>query len=249
VLVDGKKVTPLPKPVFLPGSDVFADAVQPDRIWIAQGRALGAAPSLSGYRLAPGDENVMLPELVLPIEAPSGGSFGVTREGVWLYFGAERIERVGPGGARLAGLTWPGSTPPLLALPARRLDQEYLLQDDGHLTRALVTPHFRKLSQSDLGLRPFAACMADGARLLAVIALVGEGPRFELRLFDEKLGAAGQAALATQAPTGRDDWLQVVTRNLELACAPHDALVAVGGPDSAQIFDGRAAVVLSIPSR
>jgi hypothetical protein len=173
----------------------------------------------------------------------------VTREGVWLYFDGEHIERVAPGGARLARLAWPGLKQPFLALPTRRLDQEYLLEDDGHLTRVLVTPLFRKLSESDLGLRPFAACVADGARVLAVIALAGEGPRFELRLFDEKLTATGRAPLASEPPTGRDDWLRVVTRNLELACSPHEARVAVGGPDRVEIFDRQAERVLSIPSR
>jgi hypothetical protein len=249
VRVDGKKVTRLAKPVFLPGSDLFADAVQPDRIWIAQGRSPGAQPSLSAYRLAPGTEGVILPERVLPIDAPSGGSFGLTREGVWLYFGPERIERFGPGGARLAGLAWAALKEPFLALPTRRLDQEYLFDDAGHLTRALVTPLFRKLSETDLGTTPLAACMADGARVLAAIAIVGAGPKFELRLFDEKLAAAGQAALPTELPTGRDDWLQVVTRSLELACSPHADRVAVGGPDQVQIFDGRGQRVLSIPSR
>jgi hypothetical protein len=249
VRVDGKKVTALPKPVFLPGSDLFADAVQPDRIWIAQGRTPGVQPLLSSYRLAPGTESVLLPEQLLSIDAPGGGSFGVTREGVWLYFGEERIERFGPSGVKLTRLAWAASKKPFLALPTRRLDQEYLLDEEGHLTRALVTPLFRKLSESELGAAPLAACMADGARTLALIAIVGEGPRFELRLFDEKLAPAGSASLVTEAPTGRDDWLQVVTRNLELSCAPHAARVAVGGPNRVQIFDGHGQQILSIPSR
>jgi hypothetical protein len=124
-----------------------------------------------------------------------------------------------------------------------------LLGDDGQLSRALVTPLFRKLSQVDLGLVPFAADVGDEGRLLAVVAVSGEGPSFELRLFDERLQASGRAALTAEQPTGGDDWVQVVTRNLELACEPRGARVAVGGPDRAVVFDAAAKQILAIPSR
>jgi hypothetical protein len=249
VRIDGKKVTSLSKPVFLPGADLFADAIAPDRIWIARGRLSSAPPSLSSYVLAPGSDGVMLPEQVLDLDAPSGGSFGLTREGVWLYFTGERIDRFAPAGARLGRLAAPGLKGSFFALPTRRLDQEYLLDDDGHLTRALVTPLFRRLSEAELGVAPLAACVANGARVLAVLALVGVGPRFELRLFDEKLLPMGSVPLSAPGPTGREDWVQVVTRNLELACDPHQDRIAVGGPDQVQILDGRGQLTLSIPSR
>jgi hypothetical protein len=105
------------------------------------------------------------------------------------------------------------------------------------------------LSQHDLALAPFAAAVADEGRLLAIIAVVGEGPTFELRLFDEALSEQGRALLPAEPPTGRDDWVQVVTRNLHLSAAPRERLLAVGGPDRVLIFDARAKQVLSIPSR
>jgi hypothetical protein len=248
--VEGKQVRALPRPVFLPGAELYADAVQLDRIWIFEGRrAAGQRPRLSSFRLERGEQKLLLPEQEIELEAPSGGFFGTTREGVWLYFGAERVERFGPGGARLKGFGVADLPRPFSILPTRRLDQAYLLGDDGQLTRALVTPLFRKLSQVDLGLVPFAAGVGDEGRLLAVIAVSGEGPSFELRLFDERLEPTGRTPLAGEQPTGRDDWVQVVTRNLELACEPRGAHVAVGGPDRAQIFDARGALVLSIPSR
>jgi hypothetical protein len=243
----GHKPVSLPKPLLLPGAEVFADAIQPDRIWIFERRR--APPRLSGYRLAKGSQLVLLPEQEIELESAAGGVVGTTREGVWLYFTAGRIERFGPGGARLSRLTTPELAAPVLSLPTRRLDQQYFLDEQGLLTRALVTPHFRKLSRHDLALAPFAAAVADGGRLLAIIAVVGEGPTFELRLFDEVLSEQGRALLPAEPPTGRDDWVQVVTRNLHLAAAPRERLLAVGGPDRVLIFDARAKQVLSIPSR
>lgn len=246
----GKKPVSLPKPVLLPGVELYADAVQADRIWTFEGRR--ARPLLASYRLATAAQTqhtLLLPEQAIELEAPSGGVFGTTREGVWLYFAAGKVERFGPGGARLSRLVAPEVATPFLILPTRRLDQSYLLKEDGRLTRALVSPLFRKLSELDLGLVPFAAGVADEGRLLAVVAVVGEGPRFELRLFDEALVPRGRAPLPADSPTGRDDWVQVVTRNLQLACAAREPLVAVGGPDRVLIFDAQGAQVLSIPSQ
>lgn len=243
----GHKPAAFPKPMLLPGAEVFADAVQADRIWIFEGRR--APPRLAGYRLASGTQLVLLPEQEIDLESPSGGAVGTTREGVWLYFTPGRVERFGPGGARLKGFATPELEGQFLLLPTRRLDQQYLLNEAGQLTRALVTPLFRKLSRHELGLAPFAAAMADEGRLLAVIALAGEGPRFELRLFDEALALRGRALLPSEPATGRDDWVQVVTRNLQLAGAAREPLVAVGGPERVQIFDDQGKAVLSIPSR
>jgi hypothetical protein len=237
----------LPKPVLLPGADVFADAVQPDRIWILESRR--TPPQLSGYRLTKGSQGVLLPEQEIELESPAGGVVGMTREGVWLYFTPGRAERFGPSGARLKGLTTSELVGPFFSLPTRRLDQQYFIDERGQLTRALVTPHFRKLSRHELGLAPLAAAVADEGRLLAIVAVVGEGPSFELRLFDEALSEQGRAVLPAEPPTGRDDWVQVVTRNLHLAAGAREPLVAVGGPDRALIFDARAKQVLSIPSR
>lgn len=248
--VEGKHVKSLPRPVFLPGAELYADAVQLDRVWIFEGRRFaGQRPKLSSFRLVPGEQRLLLPEQELEMETPSGGAFGTTREGVWLYFGAQRLERFGPGGAKLKGFGLPELARPFMVLPTRRLDQSLLLGDDGQLSRALVTPLFRKLSQVDLGLVPFAAEVGDEGRLLAVVAVSGEGPSFELRLFDEQLQASGRAALTAEQPTGGDDWVQVVTRNLQLACEPRGARVVVGGPDRAVIFDAAAKQILSIPSR
>jgi hypothetical protein len=248
--VEGAKAKTLPRPIFLPGAELYADAMQADRIWIFEGRrAGGARPTLSSFRLASGEQKLLLPEQVIELEGQGGGIFGTTREGVWLYFGEQRVQRFGPGGARLPGLAWPRVSRPFVLLPTRRLDQAYLLSDDGRVTRALVTPIFRELSAVDLGLVPFAAEVGNEGRLLAVIAVSGAGPRFELRLFDEQLQPTGRAALPAEEPTGRADWVQVVTRHLEMACAPRDARVAVGGPERVLIFDGEAKQVLSIPSR
>jgi hypothetical protein len=243
----GHKPVSLSKPVFLPGADVFADAVQADRMWIFDGRR--APPRLASYRLEKGGPLVQLPEQELELESPSGGVLGTTREGVWQYFSSGRIERFGPGGARLKTLTTPDLDQNLIVLPTRRLDQQYLLSESGKLTRALVTPHFRKLSEHELGLVPFAAAVADEGRLLAVITVVSEGPTFELRLFDDKLVQRCRVLLPAEPPTGRDDWVQVVTRNLRLAGAAREPLVTVGGPDRVLIFDGQCKNVLSIPSR
>ena len=244
-----KKPTLIARPVLLPGAAVFADAQVGDRLWIFE--AQRRPPTLSSFRLEGAGERqgVPLPEQVIELDAEPGGTVGRTREGVWLYFGAERAERIGPGGARLSSLRLPSLPERFAILPARRLDQAQLLTEDGTLLRALVSPTFKRLSEGALTPSPFSADVGDEGRLLAVVAVTGPGPRFELFTFDEKLAPGGRAALPSDAPTGREDWVQVVSQNQQLAVAPHKPLIAVGGPKRLLLFDERAQQILSIPSR
>lgn len=239
---------PLPRPMFLPGSELFADARQPDLLWIFEPDS--APPKLNSYRIGkPGPSALLLPEQTIELSSPRGGSFGVTREGVWLYVTSGRAERFAPGGLRLPGLSFAGDGVPTWLLPSRRLDQSAWLDENGKLTRALVSPVFKVLDRSTCVGAPYAADVGDAGRLLAVVTVTGAGPRFELVLFDADLRELGRAPLPADVPSGSEDWVRVVTRNQQLAAAPRGARVAVGGPERLTIYDDRAQVVLSIPIR
>jgi hypothetical protein len=137
----------------------------------------------------------------------------------------------------------------LFMLPARRLDQCYLVDQQGGLSRAVVSPTFKQLAGTRLSGPPWSVVAGDEGRLVAALAVAGEGPRFELQLFDAELVPSGRADLPGEAPTGREDWLKVVTRNQGLAVAAREPRVAVGGPDRLFVFDGQGRQLFSMPSR
>lgn len=249
---DKKRATALPKPVVLPRAQLYADAQQPDLLWIFDGDARGdkgAAPAtLFGYRLQPADVPLLLPERSIELTSPRGGVFGVSREGVWLYVTSGRVERLSPGGLRLPGFAVKESALPTWVAPARRLDQSLWLDEAGSVSRVLVSPAHKVLSRLQLAGRAVDADVGNEGQLLAVVAVTGPGPRFELLLFDSGLAQLGRAVLPSESPTGADDWVKVVTENQNVVVAARGDRVAVGGPARVTIFDAAAKQVFSIPS-
>jgi hypothetical protein len=249
---DQKRPKALPRLVLLPGAELYADAQQADLLWVfAAGdrRVAGLPATLSSFRLAPGDGPLLLPEQTIALTSPPGGAFGTSREGVWLYFTPGRGERFGPSGLRLSGLTFAEISPPTWVLPARRLDQALWLDEAGQVSRVLVSPTFKHLAKATLAGRAFAADVGDQGRLLAVVVVTGEGPRFELELFDPELQRLARVALPGDAPTGTEAWVKVVTENQAVVVAERKARVAVGGPGRVLIFDAQGRQLFSIPSR
>jgi hypothetical protein len=134
-------------------------------------------------------------------------------------------------------------------LPSLRVDHGLWLTEAGELSRAQISPSFRRLEKTTLPGRVFAADVGDRGRLNAIIVVTGDGPRFELLLLDAALRPLARVPLPGEAPTGADDWVQVVSANQQLVASPRAPRVAVGGPSRATIFDASGKVILSIPSR
>lgn len=245
--------TSLPRPVLLPGAQIYADAQRADALWVfderGRGESAATAATLQLYRLLPGGDALVLPEQSIELGSPPGGVFGVTREGVWLYLTRGQCERLGPGGARLSKLSLGDTALPTWVLPARRLDQSLWVTESGSVTRVLVSPTYKLLGAAQLASRVVAADSGDEGRLLAAVLVTEVGPRFELALLDQELAPRGRVALAAEEPTTGDDWVRAVTENQQVAVAPRSGLVAVGGPLRVTIFDASAKAVFSIPSR
>lgn len=249
---DKRRPATLPRPVLLPTAQIYADAQQPDALWVFddQRRAgvAAGAPTLQLYRLLPGSEALPLPEQSIELGTPAGGSFGVTREGVWLYVTSGQGERLGPSGARLSKLSLGDAALPTWVLPARRLDQSLWVADSGRVSRVLVSPTYKLLGTTQLSGKAIAADAGDEGRLLAVVLATDAEPRFELALLDQDLALRGRAALPADEPTTGDDWVKVVTANQQVSVAARAGLVAVGGPGRLKIFDASAKAIFSIPS-
>jgi hypothetical protein len=239
----------LPRPVLLPGAELYADAQAADLIWVFDPGSAGSPPTLSSFRLVASEDSVLLPEQTVELGSARGGSFGVTREGVWLYVTPGHGERFSPGGLRLPGLASSGIAPQAWVLQARRLDQSLWLDDAGRVSRVLVSPSFKALATTTLAGKAFAADVGDEGRVLAVSVVTGEGPRFELQLFNNELQQLALVVLPSDPPTGTEDWVKVVTENQTLAVAARAPRVAVGGPGRATIFDDRGQRIFSIPSQ
>lgn len=241
----GKPVAPpAPRPVLLPGAELYPDPRRADVIWVLDPDAV--PPKLTSYALgATSVSRVLVPEQTIEAAGPRGGTFGVTREGVWLYVTPGKVERFAPSGLKLPSLRSTEGTAPSWTLPSRRIDQSLWLEDTGPLTRVLVSPVFKSLSRVSSGGAPYTADVGDEGRLLGLVVVTGAGPRFELALFDTEHRERGRVVLPGDSPTGRSDWVPFVTRNQQLAVAPREARVAVGGPDRLTIFDGAGNIILS----
>ena len=248
-----KQVKAFARPMLLPGSSLFADAIRSDRVWVFDEGGGSATPptpaSLSSLELDPKVQGILLPSQRLELEAAGSDVLGTTREGVWIHWSGRKAERFGPGGARLPAVKLPEMPRLIWALPARRLDQCYLLDESGRLFKAVVSPSFRQLAGIQLSGRPLAADVGDEGRLVAVVVVAGSGPRFELQLFDSELKQLAQVPLPAEAPTGLDDWVRVVTENQGVSVAARQARVAVGGPARLLIFDAEGKQVFSSISR
>lgn len=246
------RVQQLARPMLLPDAELLADAVRADHVWVfdpgVSGQQQASPSALISFELRPADGLVPLPTGTLELEA-GAGVLGATREGVWIHWGEGRAERFGPGGARLRPLKVPDAIRPIWALPARRLDQCYLFDREGRLSKAVVSPTFRELASIKLSGIPWTADVGDEGRLVAVLVVIDAGPRFELQLFDSDLKQLARVPVISEAPTGGEDWVKVVTENQGLRVAPREPRVAVGGPARLQIFDARGAQVFSSSSQ
>lgn len=244
----GHKAPLRPRPVLLPGAELFADVQQPNLIWVADTDS--APPKLTSYRIdAEQMTGVLLPEQTIELGSEPGGTFGVTREGVFLYVTSSGALRLAPSGAKLAPLSTAGATPPAWLLPSRRLDQSWWLDERGRIERVLVSPQYKVLQRATAVAKPQAAAVGDEGRLLAVVAVTGAGPRFELHLFDPELEPRGTIGLSTDTPEGQAGWAEQVMRNQEVVVDPRRPRVAVGGPDRLLVVDEKSNVILSIPSK
>jgi|GEM_PF-5013171 len=248
-----KHAKSFPRPVLWPGVHLYADPQRGDRFWVVDvegkaGDSRGPA-LLHGYSLEPSEASLLLPAQSIELTSPRGGVFGVTREGTWLYATTGHGERLSPGGLRLSGLRLGESALPTWLLPARRLDQSLWLQDGGQVSRVLVSPTYKHLGDAQLPGRVVDADVGDDGQLLAAVVVTGEGPRFELLLLDQTLEQLARLSLPSDAPTGDDDWVRVVTENQNVVVAPHELRVAVGGPSRVTIFDGEGKLIFSIPSK
>jgi hypothetical protein len=248
-----KHAKSFPRPVLLPGVHLYADAQRGDHFWVVDvaGKAGDSrGPGLlHGYSLEPTEAPLLLPEQSIELTSPRGGVFGLTREGTWLYATAGHGERFSPGGLRLPGLSLGDSALPTWLLPTRRLDQSLWLQETGEVSRALVSPTYKRLAGTQLQGRVVDADTGDDGQLLAVVVVTGDGPRFELFLLNHQLAQLARLTLPSDEPTGDDDWVRVVTENQNVAVAAHERRVAVGGPSRVAIFDGEGKLLFSIPSQ
>jgi hypothetical protein len=248
-----KKSALMPRPLLLPGTELWPDAADPARFWLLD-PALGARerqPLLQGFRLdAEAAHGVLMPEVEQVLAAEGGGGFGRTREGVWTYFAGRKALRFSPGGLRLSDLALPALPPIMRVLPARRVDQAILLDGEGRLRRVLSTPHYRELDSVKLVGAPFEAEAGDQGRVLAVVSTLPDesGKRFQLELFDAELRPLAAVPLPADPVSAEEDWVNRLTENQQLALDPWAPRAAVGGPARLNVFDSAGRRVRSLGS-
>jgi hypothetical protein len=232
------------RPTLLPGVELYADAQRGDRFWVFDGRSA----ELRGYQLEPG-ASLLLDGQVFQLDSPAGGVLGLSREAVWLYLTPGRLERRAPNGERLSVGPFPDAPRPTWILPARRLDEAWLLEASGRLSHWLLTATARELRKVELGASVLAADVGRDGQLFAAVLVRYPGPRFDLELRGPDLASVASVPLPSDPPNGQDDWVALVTRNQELCVAQHEGRVAVGGPDRVLVFDAQGRRLFSSSSK
>jgi len=232
------------RPTLLPGVELYADAQRGDRFWVFD----AGSAELRGYHLEPGS-SLLLDGEVFRLDSPGGGVVGLSREAVWLYLTAGRLERRAPNGERLSVVPFPEAPRPTWILPARRLDEAWLLDASGRLSQWLIAATPKEQRKAELGASVLAADVGRDGQLFAAVLVSRPGPRFELELRGPDLAPIARVPLPSDPPTGQDDWVARVTRNQELCVAQHDDRVAVGGPDRLLVFDAQGRRVFTSSSK
>ncbi len=224
----------LPRPTLLPGSQLFPDRRRDRVIWAQH----PFDPELYEYELEAGASALLPLSRVVSLPDYQGGALSALSDGSFVYAVGRELRQIFPGGKyRALGEL---EAAPRRLLPARRIDQCWVVAEDGAATLVTLSGLrvARRLAAPPGGELYDVASLGEGLARLWV-ARVGEARQVRLAVHD---GGGRQVVDEALPKSPRDDglaregWLADVTRNLELAAAAELGAVAVGGPDSVRLW-------------
>jgi hypothetical protein len=222
-----------PSPI-LPGSQIFADRVDSERVW----SMTASGKTLFGYDLTEEKRALLAPKEWVELDGFDHHALGSLRDGSFMYTtdsGFSRFHRAGKKEAVQAN-----STDVVRVLPASRPDTVWLVRLDRRVSlQSLVGGKLARVETVNLEADPFDADSAGG--LLAVLELdqPSDAPwTFVLEVFD----VSGKRQFRETLPAVESldqDWFERLTENRGLAISADPPRVAIGGPTALTVFDAR----------
>ena len=223
----------MPRPSLFPGSRLVPDLVDAERVWVLHPRS----NSLVGYSL-PSRESALL--LILDTVTLSGsleGSFLPLADGSLLHFMGAGWEQLVLQGKRVE-LPWPRTARPFRTLRAHRLDQVFVLSDDGELGLYQLEAPLKRLWHRNVGPLPVdIATSGDTVFLLRT----ERNQRKELNWTLQVIRRRGPDLVVplggTDAGAFEGEWHPRLLARYGLAASPH--WVALGGTGQLRVWDAK----------
>ena len=221
------------KVTLLPGRFVYPDLTSADRFWVLH----PFSGSLFRYQL---DADAGAPALGPFFDLPSfdGRAFSVLKDASLLYTTAKSWQRSYPA-QRHVPLRGMKPDDVVRVLPAKRLDQLWLLTRDGTLVLGQLAATLTEVKRVTGGAMPFDAASNDeGLAVLELEQAPSRPRRWRLVVYAHSGERRFSADIPDdRAPGATDDWIAAVTRNKNVALSRHEPWVAVGGPSWLRVFN------------
>lgn len=219
----------------LPGSQIFGDRVDPERVWsLSRG-----GTTLFGFALGDTAATMLAPSAWVPLDEFDHRSVTSLRDGSFMYTTAAGYSRFSGKGAKEAVKS--NSTDVFRILPGSRPDTVWVLRLDRRVSLfSLLDGKLARLQTVTLEKDPFDADSAGG--FLAVLELDQPDdapPSFLLEVFD----VSGERRFSEVLPAVEsfdDDWVERMLENRNLAVSADPPRIAIGGPTALTVFDAAA---------
>lgn len=221
------------KVTLLPGRFVYPDLADAARFWVLH----PFSGSLFRYELdADAGDTAIGPFFDLP--SFDGRVFCVLKDASRLYTTSKSWQRSYSAQRHvpLRGIQVEGV---VRALPAKRLDQVWLLMRDGTLVLARLAGTLAEVKRVAAGAMPFDAASNDeGLAILGLEQAPSRPRRWRLAVYTHTGEHRFSADIPDDsAPGATDDWIAAVTRNKNVAVSRHEPWVAVGGPSWLRVWN------------
>jgi hypothetical protein len=223
-----------PQITLLPGSQVFGDRVDPERVWSLS----ASGKKLFGFGLSETRGELLAPTDWIDLDGFDHHAFGSLRDGSFIYSTDSGFSRFHGTGKKEP--IQANSTDVFRILPGSRPDTAWLLRLDRRASlHGMVGGKLARLETVNLEADPFDAESAGG--FLAVLELdqPNDAPwSFVLEVFD----VSGKRKFRETFPaveTLGEDWVERLTENRGLALSVDPPAVAIGGPTALTVFDAR----------
>lgn len=235
---ESQRARRLPRFSLMPGTRAFGDRQDEERLWVHHSHD----PTLYRYSLEKAEGALLVPEDFVELADYDGKAFLGLRDGSFLYTAGKELRRFFPQGRKQQLGPQKGSAGVLRLLLARRIDQAWVVREDGLASLVTLTATLPWSRSHRLGSKLLT--VASSERHLAALDLKsapGEPRVWRLRVYGEK---KEEAIFEAEVPADPGDdgrvgpaWVEAATRNLGVVLTDKPARVAVGGPERMLVWD------------
>jgi hypothetical protein len=133
-------------------------------------------------------------------------------------------------------------------LPAARLDQLWVVSEDGEVELWTLIPNAPLVRKFRVAERPYeAVAAADALAFVTVVQERGQARHFLAIVYNGKGTERFRVELPNDPATSSENWLSNVTQNKGIAVSEGEKKLAVGGPTWLRLWDLETGASLARP--